>query len=89
MVISPCSDERLRDELESHLRKIPSLDGVRRPRGSWTIYPVSERILGESDFDQWYEERIRSKIKGWVARFTERQYPELRDAVVQFCGQRG
>ena len=88
LVIGPCSDERLRNELDSHLRKIPCLDGVRRVGGDWIIYHVSERILVQSDFDEWDEEKIRSKIKEWVAGFTERQYPELRDAVVQFYGQR-
>ena len=88
LVIGPCSDERLRNELDSHLRNIPCLDGVKRVGGSWIIYHVSERILVQSDFDQWDEEKIRSKIKGWAAGFTEKQYPESLDAVVQFCGQR-
>ena len=49
----------------------------------WILFGIGTDILSQSDFEQWDENAIRSKIENWVEVFTQSQYPEIRDAVVQ------
>ena len=52
-------------------------------RTHFIVFDLSDNILDESDFEQWDENAMRSKIEEWAGKFAEDEYPRIRDAVVQ------
>lgn len=52
-------------------------------RTHWIVFDLGGNILDESDFEQWDENAMRSKIEEWAGKFAEEEYPRIRNAVVQ------
>ena len=91
VVISEGKDEAARDALDSCIGRIT--DPAKR-RGlsfrkqlsfqeQWIEFELGGNILDESDFEQWDENAMHSKIEDWAGKFAEDEYPRIRDAVVQ------
>lgn len=85
VVISEGKDEAVRDALDSCIGRIT--DPAKRRelsfRNHWIEFELGGNILDESDFEQWDENAMRSKIEEWAGKFAEDEYPRIRDAVVQ------
>ena len=85
IAISQGKDQAARDAVDSCLRKI--IDPAKRSEKSfathWIVFDLSENILDKSDFEQWDESSIRSKLADWVSAFAQNQYPQIRDAVTR------
>ena len=77
------SYESAREVLDSCLTQINFLPLRRWTWGEWTLFDIGLDILSQSDFEQWDEDAIRSKITARVEVFAQSQYPEIRDVVVQ------
>ena len=88
VVISEGKDEAARAArvaLDSCIGRItaPAQRQERSFRTHWIVFDLGGNILDESDFEQWDENAMRSKIEEWAGKFAEEEYPRIRDAVVQ------
>ena len=85
IAISESTEQAARATLDSCLGQIvdPGKRQERSFRTHWIVFDLSDNILDQSDFEQWDESAIRSKIEDWVEVFAQSQYPEIRDAVVR------
>ena len=85
VVISEGKDGAARDALDSCIGAI--IDPAKRRelsfRKHWIEFVIGGNILDESDFEQWDENAMRSKIEEWAGKFAEDEYPRIRDAVTQ------
>ena len=85
ITISPIQPEHeaTRQTIDSCLTGV-SFPAFRRwTWGKWILFDIGDTILDKSDFEQWDETSIRSKIADWVSAFAQNQYPQIRDAVTQ------
>ena len=85
ITISPSQPEHeaTRQTIDSCLTGV-SFPAFRRwTWGEWILFDIGNTILDKSDFEQWDETSIRSKIEDWVSAFAQNQYPQIRDAVTR------
>ena len=81
--ISPCADENqaVRDAIADCIAKVAPLPKWKH--NDWDGFDLSGNILEPSDFEQWDESSIRSKLADGVSAFAQNQYPQIRDAVTR------
>ena len=81
--ISPCAAENqaARDAIIDCLAKVAPLPKWKH--NDWDGFDLSGNILEPSDFEQWDEPSIRSKLADGVSAFAQNQYPQIRDAVTR------
>ena len=85
VAISEGKDKAVRDALDSCIGRItdPAKRRELSYRTHWIEFKLGGNILDESDFEQWDENAMRSKIEEWAGKFAEEEYPRIRDAVAQ------
>ena len=81
--ISPCAAENqvVRDAIADCIAKVAPLPKWKH--NDWDGFDLSGNILEPSDFEQWDESSIRSKLADGVSAFAQNQYPQIRDAVTR------
>ena len=52
-------------------------------RTRFIVFDLSDNILNQSDFENWDEESIRSKIEAYASAFAQNEYPRIRDAITR------
>ncbi len=84
IAISESTEQAARTALDSCIGQV--VDPAKRQDKrwiNWIVFDLSDNILDQSDFEQWDENAIRSKIEEWVSAFTENEYRRIRNAVTQ------
>ena len=78
-------DVAARAAIDSCIGRIidPAKRQERSFRTHFIVFDLSDNILNQSDFENWDEESIRSKIEAWASAFAQNEYPRIRDAVTQ------
>ena len=85
LVVSPGSDESVREKLFDTAQRLPNVFTPREThsRSDWMVLDdKKEYILGESDYDRWDDPSVPAKITEWVADFAANRFPVMNEAIV-------
>ena len=84
LVISPGSDESVREKLFDTAQRHPNMFIPREIhyRSDWMVLDAKEYILDESDYDRWDDPSVPAKITAWVADFAKNRFPAMNEAIV-------
>lgn len=85
ITISPIQPEHeaTRQTIDSCLTGVTFPAFRRWTWGEYILFNIGDTILEKSDFEQWDETAIRSKLADGVSAFAQNQYPQIRDAVTR------
>ena len=85
LVISPGSDESVREKLFDTAQRLPNVFTPREAHSisGWMVLDAKEYILDESDYDRWDDPSVPAKITAWVADFAKNRFPAMNEAIVK------
>ena len=84
LVISPGSDESVREKLFDTAQRHPNMFTPREYSysGGWMVLDKMECILDESDYDRWDDPSVPAKITEWVADFAANRFLAMNEVIV-------